>query len=122
MSAKLESMEKRLDDAIESVRVDAIKWVEDEARKILLKNPNLSEFVIAMGVYFFVDKKGEQVEVIERKYWYKDRGGGAWDEGWYDYTPTRFKSLSNFITTFDERLKLSGEGMIVRVNETIRDW
>ncbi len=87
----------------EAARQEALIFVEAEARKILKKRKNLKEFIMAMGTYFFVDKHGNTIDTWESKYInYECR--------MFNASPS-FKKLNDFISEWDEYLKLTGESM-----------
>lgn len=89
--------------------------VEKLARKILLKNPELHEFVMAMGDWFFTLKaqpEDEENNAIKE-------GEICWD---VDSDP-RFTEISNFIMEWDEYLKLTGIPMrFTATGPKITDW
>lgn len=69
----------------------ALAEVEREARRILARHPMLDEFVMGMGIATFTVKgKEHSLGISERKY---------------------MRSLENFISDWDEYLKLTGEPM-----------
>ena len=73
----------------------SIKFVKKEALKVLKKDNDLVEFVMAMGGFFFINKKGDIVSS-------DDKGG------------KHFKKLSNFFYDWDNTLKMSGDPMRFR--------
>ncbi len=93
-----------------------INEVERLARRILREHPNLKEFVMAMGTYFFNDKNGNIVDTLTQKmnksyqYYYEDT---------YKY----FQPLNSFIAEWDEYLKLTGHAMRFTKDSQVRtDW
>jgi len=70
----------------------SIKIVKKEALKVLRKDNKLVEFVMGMGSFFFVDKKGEIIS--------SDDPGGK-----------HFEKLTKFIYEWDEVLKITGDAM-----------
>lgn len=90
--------------------------VERLAREILRKNKSLHEFIMAMGVYYFKDNKGEIVDVEISDY---SVNGG------YKYKVSRpsFKPLYDFIGEWNEILKITGESMrFTATSKKITDW
>lgn len=80
---------------------EALRQVEAEARRILRRNQSMHEFVMAMGTFFFVTKKGDHCR---------------------DDDP-RFDELSDFIGKWDNYLKLTGTPMrFTAYGPTITDW
>lgn len=69
----------------------ALKFVEAEARKILEKHSNLTEFVMGMGAVYFLDENGDII----------------YDEPKY----IEESNLRKFIDKWDNDLKLSGHPM-----------
>jgi hypothetical protein len=66
-----------------------LEIIERRARKILRSRRDLTEFVMAMGAYTFVDKNGNVVEGHPR---------------WMD-------PIENFLAEWDDYLHLTGSGM-----------
>lgn len=58
----------------------AIKLVKDEARKILQADPDLDEFVMAMGSCFFTYKEGGKYDI----YSYTNEEADKMDEDGYE--------------------------------------
>ncbi len=85
----------------------AVKYVEKIAREILINNPNLKEFTMAMGSFFFSDKDGiihsYQDEKLE-----KIKG---------------YKKLDDFICKWDDLLKITGTPMTFTTKgKKITNW
>lgn len=78
-----------LNDRFAALRSDALVELERKARRILLKHPNLNEFVMAMGEAFFTTADGT-VSTEDRAY---------------------MKPLNDFIYEWDEFLRLTGSPM-----------
>jgi len=57
MNDRLKALQKEYDDALNDASDKAVDLVKDEARKILIADPDLEEFVMAMGSCFFTAKK-----------------------------------------------------------------
>jgi hypothetical protein len=95
----------------------AERYVETLAREVLTKMPELDEFIMAMGTYFFTYKEGgENFDPIEQ-YMGKD----------YRYY-TRdanevVKPLNEFISEWDNRLHLTGHAMRFTVDGPVKtEW
>lgn len=99
-----ETLTKKLKKHYKKADKLAIKIVEQLARKILRNDPELKEFTMAMGVYFFTDFNDEIVDVLER------RMNTNYN---YDYFPSKpsFKPLIDFIDEWDDVFKITGEAM-----------
>lgn len=70
------------------------------ARKILKANSDLEEFIMGMGTWFFSNKDGDNVS-----------------------TGPEFKELDDFISEWDETIRITGEPMRFTANGEIRrDW
>lgn len=97
--------------------VDMALWeVEMMARDILEQHKNLKYFVMAMGTYYFVDKKENIIDTTEEymtaNYHYR----------WRDSKPY-FANLNEFIGKWDSVLKLTGNPMkFTATGEIITDW
>lgn len=74
----------------EQVCETATQVVEEQARKILREHPNLDEFVMGMGSWFFTDKEGNNLDETDRAY---------------------LKPFAEIFYEWDEYLKISGEPM-----------
>ncbi len=78
----------------------AILEVERLARIVLSKNPKIvREFVMAMGSFFFCDKKDEIIHVV------------VGDNEEILNEMQGYEDLILFLDEFDERLKITGESM-----------
>lgn len=81
----------------------ALKFIEAEARKFLREHNNYNEFLMAMGQWFFTDKKGNVVD--------------------NERLPISANVLRDFIEEWDERLKLTGAPMRFTASGKMRrDW
>jgi hypothetical protein len=81
----------------------ALEYVEQEARKILVKHPDLKEFIMTMGAVFFITWDDEIV--------YEE----------LDYIAE--SDLAEFISDWDDYLKLTGEPMrFTATGPLVRDW
>lgn len=85
----------------------ALPFVEAEARKILARHSNLDEFIMGMGRWFFTDKKGNHVTDT--------------------YGPpvkyVRDSKLANFISEWDELLRITGNPMrFTATGPKITNW
>lgn len=56
---------KKINDLFAASDDIGIKLIESEARKILAADPNLDEFVMAMGSCFFTIKKGGKYDITD---------------------------------------------------------
>lgn len=78
----------------------ALELIEKRARVILRKHRNLTEFLSAMGAWFFIDKNGDTFTEFEY-----------------------MKPVADIYDEWDEYLKLSGEPMRFTADgPIIRDW
>lgn len=78
----------------------ALELIEKRARVILRKHRNLTEFLSAMGAWFFIDKNGNTLTELEY-----------------------MKPVADIYDEWDEYLKLSGEPMRFTADgPVIRDW
>lgn len=104
-------------DYYEKASETASKVVEKMARKILIEHPELDEFVMAMGSYFFT---------------YKNRSGNlspmtqkmnkSWNYYYEDSEPF-LKPLNDLISKWDKVLKITGDSMRFTANgEKRADW
>lgn len=91
--------------------------VEEQARAILRKHPNLHEFVMAMGGWFFTAKKSQDRSLLP--------GEHAMIHP-TDYHAPRYitnSRLANFITEWDPYLKVTGEPMRFTADgPVVREW
>jgi hypothetical protein len=96
----------------------ASEFVEQEARKILVEHPELDEFVMAMGTWFFKWKIGatdNQGIVIEE---WMDQNV---QEGSVPFI--KESVLAEFIANWDEYLKITGEPMrFTATGPVVRNW
>ena len=86
--------------------------VEKKARAILRQHPNLDEFVMAMGGWFFTKKD-------------KDATGYSMilHESSGDHCPKYMTGIRNFIDEWDDVLKTTGEPMRFTANgEKVTEW
>jgi hypothetical protein len=90
--------------------------VEKMARQILREHPELNEFVMAMGTYFFTYKEGGNLDPISSKM------NSSYNYVYYDTEPF-LKPLNDFIGEWDSRLKITGDAMrFTAKSEKITDW
>lgn len=93
----------------------AVQEVEKEARKILREHKHLDYFIMAMGTYYFVDKKGQNIDTQQPC---KRNGHNSWDHS-FKY----FEKLTNLICEWDEYLKITGNAMKFTADgKVITDW
>lgn len=71
---KLDDLSKQFDEEAEKLSMNAIELVINQARIILQNDPNLHEFVMAMGSCFFTVKDGGKYDP-----------NSYTDEGWDDF-------------------------------------
>lgn len=93
---------RRVEDLYHRAGVLAIREVEKEARRILKSDPDLNEFVMAMGAAFFTDKNGDnhQLQDIDAA-----------------------EELRDFILEWDEYLRITGVPMRFTADgDKITDW
>lgn len=102
---------------IESLYLEAADnasvFVEEQARAILKKHPNLHEFVMAMGGWFFTVKKSQHGSLLPGEH------------AVLHDNPSYIKNsrLANFIAEWDEYLKITGEPMRFTADgPTVRNW
>jgi len=106
----LEELDRKvLNDEIQSHLDKATKLavdnVEKMAREILAHNPELKEFIMAMGTWFFVDKHGHHIDNADIK----------------EYPA--LEPLFSFICKWDNELKITGESMrFTAFGPKITDW
>ena len=94
----------------------ALLKVEEMARKILKKHPHLDYFMMAMGTYFFVDKKGNTINTQEE--FRTANHSYSWR-----YTHKYFQPLTEFIMKWDDAFKLTGNPMkFTAEGNKITDW
>lgn len=80
----------------------AVAEVERMARQILLTHPNLNEFIMGMGLACFTDKADNSLDTSDRRY---------------------MKPLDDFISEWDEYLKITGEPMrFTATGKKITSW
>ena len=95
----------------------ASKKVEHMARSVLNNHPQLDEFIMAMGSYFFTYKNsdshlGSHVEKMNASYNY-----------YFEDTYKYLKPLNNFIGKWDGYLKITGDAMrFTAKGKKITDW
>lgn len=89
----------------------ASEEVERLARQILAKNDDLHEFTMAMGTWFFSRTKKEA-----KKF-------GGYDIIHSNEDDPRFKELEEFISEWDDAIKITGEPMrFTAKGKIVRDW
>lgn len=102
---KVKAVDKFYQDASDH----ALAYVEQEARKILAKHPNLDEFIMCMGSYFFTRKKGKM---------FGDDAIVGTPPKYIDESP-----LVKFIEEWDPYLKLTGAPMrFTATGPVVTDW
>jgi hypothetical protein len=90
--------------------------VEKMARQILREHPELNEFVMAMGTYFFTYKEGGNLDPISSKM------NSSYNYVYYDTEPF-LKPLNDFIGEWDSRLKITGDAMRFTADGIkVADW
>ena len=91
--------------------------VEKMARQILIEHPELDEFIMAMGSYFFTYKDSkEHLNPTTQKMNSSYR---------YEYTDTEpfLKPMNDFIREWDGVLKITGDAMrFTATGDKITDW
>lgn len=94
----------------------AEKQVIKLARTILKNHPEYDEFIIAMGSYFFTNKKtGQNITPMEENY----RNNQYVSDDRYKY----FKPLNDFILKWNDNLYLTGMGIRFKAKGKIkRHW
>lgn len=103
-------------DYYEKAEKTASEVVEKMARKILREHPELNEFVMAMGTYFFTYKDGGNLDPISSKM------NSSYNYVYYDTEPF-LKPLNDFIGEWDSRLKITGDAMRFTANGIkVTDW
>jgi hypothetical protein len=103
-------------DYYEKAEKTASEVVEKMARQILREHPELNEFVMAMGTYFFTYKEGGNLDPISSKM------NSSYNYVYYDTEPF-LKPLNDFIGEWDSRLKITGDAMrFTAKSEKITDW
>lgn len=103
-------------DYYEKAGKTASEVVEKMARQILREHPELNEFVMAMGTYFFTYKDGGNLDTISSKM------NSSYNYVYYDTEPF-LKPLNNFISEWDSRLKITGDAMRFTANGIkVTDW
>ncbi len=92
-----------------------LKEIEKEARKIMFQHKNLTEFIMAMGTCFFVDKNNNNISLtteVYRNYSYS-----------WEYTYKYFTKLHEIFDEFDDVYKLTGEPMrFTATSKVTNDW
>ena len=83
----------------------AVNHVVKLARQILTDNSNLQEFVMGMGVYHFTDKEGRVI--------YSSRK---------EIKGKSLETLDDFISEWDDYLKITGYPLRFTVQEKITNW
>jgi len=105
-----------IDNHLETARDIAINEVIRMARQLMRNHKNLHEFIIAMGSYFFIDDNNDTIETTDQ----------LMNKSYEYYTVDSFKyfkPLNDFISKWDDTLKLTGEGIRFTADgEIITDW
>lgn len=97
----------------------ALKEVERLARKVLKEHPNLDEFIMCMGSYFFTYKDKTNKDHLSG---YEQRVNKSWQYYTVD-SRAYLKPLNNFISKWNEVLKITGEPMrFTAEGPIITDW
>lgn len=108
---------KELDRLTNELSDLVVARVEQIARRILQTHPNLNEFVMCMGTYFFTDKKTN--DVISTYQEQMNSNYNYYQEDTYGY----FASLNRFIEKYDKTLKITGNPMrFTATGKTIKNW
>ena len=94
---------KKMQKIYDSAYDVAITEVKRLAMDILKKHNNLDEFIMAMGMYSFTDKRGNSVDTLKKTY----RNGGYRCTDTYAY----FKPLNDFMCTWNGIFKMTGDPM-----------
>ncbi len=103
-------------DYYEKAEKTASEVVEKMARQILREHPELNEFVMAMGTYFFTYKEGGNLDPISSKM------NSSYNYVYYDTEPF-LKPLNDFIGEWDSRLKITGDAMRFTADGIkVTDW
>lgn len=105
--------EKEIENLYVKASDNASVFVEEQARAILKKHPNLHEFVMAMGSWFFTTKRS------------KDRTLLPGEHAVLHDEPSYIKNsrLASFIAEWDEYLKITGEPMRFTADgPVVRNW
>ena len=111
----MKTIDKKISKLQEAAQTLAINEVERLARKILTQNKNLISFRMAMGTYFFVDKKDNIISTTEEDY-----VGGRYVQK--DARPS-FKELNDFIVEWDDTLHMTGYPMTFTAKgKIITNW
>jgi len=104
-------MTAKLDKMYHECREEALNELIRKARSVLSNNDDLDEFIMVMGSYFFTSKR-----MYDESNPMGKRGNIILD----DYKPKR---IENFISKWDDVLKLTGEGIRFKAKgEIVRDW
>ena len=95
----------------------ALALIEERARAIMRKNPDIDHFTMAMGSWFFWGKDDRQVEVYDEHY-------HATGTIVFTYTAKEWaKPLCDVFEEWDEHLKLTGVPMRFTADgPVVRDW
>lgn len=97
------NIEQQIESHLANAYTLACNEVERLARKILAAHPNLNEFFMMSGAYFFIHKNGDYVH----PYRYKTTNDGYCKTDTYKY----FADLNRFIDKYDEKLGIRGTPM-----------
>lgn len=103
-------------DYYDKAEKTASEAVEKMARQILREHPELNEFIMGMGTYFFTYKKGGNLHPISSKM------NSSYNYVYYDTEPF-LKPLNDFIGEWDSRLNITGDGMRFTADGIkVTDW
>lgn len=107
--------QKTIDYHLDQAEKIALKIVEQKARKILAQHPNLDEFIMGMGGWFFTTKRGDRIAI---DYSINTHTNTCKYEGFKYLLP-----LEKFLMKYDEYLKLTGNPMrFTAKGKKITDW
>lgn len=105
---------RKIDEMFDYGSKLAIELIESEARKILASNPELDEFVMAMGGRFFTCKNG--LDSIFRNY---DNIVRNYNFEGQEYFPEFFKMVDDL----NERFNVCGHPMrFTASGQIVKDW
>ncbi len=95
----------------------ALKEVERLARQVLKDHPELDEFIMCMGSYFFTVKNSEE-NILP----YTEKMNISWNYYSEDTFPY-LKPINDFIGKWDNYLKLTGEPMrFTAKGKIVKNW
>ena len=124
----MKAMMKKINDLFDQASNLAIEGIKNEAREILKDDPNLDEFIMAMGSCFFTLKEGGKYDIMS----YTDDEWDEWCES-DEYVSSYYNNIGddcNFQTEFFEMVddlneKFNVMGYPVRFTATskeVHDW